>query len=159
MPRSLNRRGASGCKPVRLADQSFFMAPDTILIVEGEEVTLRQFVENNSDEGMLQISSAELLAIMNLKPGEITQIAVHCGFMPIERKGATSAEFTDRTLKFKRKYANAEELEAVLAEATQLQDIANLYYINAELSENHPHIKRAFYAKKQEIQGVKTTAA
>jgi hypothetical protein len=52
---------------------------------------------------------------------------------------------------FKKKYEAAEEIAAVLDNATDVKDIANLYYINAELVGAHPELKNKFTEKKNEL--------
>lgn len=49
---------------------------------------------------------------------------------------------------FKRRYASVEELAALVDNAASVTDIANLYYINAELVESNAELKRKFSAKK-----------
>lgn len=128
------------------------MSTDTILIIEGEEVTLDAFIEANTDDGMLQISSDELKAILNLVPGESTHISVHAGWMEIKRKGGQATPPNPDV--FKRKYETIGEIDAVISQATELKHIANLYYINAGLIEGHPDTKQALHAKKNELLGV-----
>lgn len=60
---------------------------------------------------------------------------------------------------FKKKYETVEEISAVLDNATDVKDIANLYYINAELVEAHPELKRRFTDKKNEFFSNPSTAA
>jgi hypothetical protein len=58
------------------------------------------------------------------------------------------SEFTSKISQFKRKYGSAEEVAKVLDNATDVKDIANLYYINAELVESAPELKAKFTEKK-----------
>jgi len=55
---------------------------------------------------------------------------------------------------FKRKYASIDEIRKVMEKAREIKDIANLYYINAELVESQPELKQAFSEKKNELLGV-----
>lgn len=54
---------------------------------------------------------------------------------------------------FKRKYETVEETRKVMKNAKEIKDIANLYYINAELVESNPELKQAFSEKKNELMG------
>ena len=49
---------------------------------------------------------------------------------------------------FKEKYDSAAEIADVLENAASVQDIANLYYINAEMVESTPELKKQFSEKK-----------
>jgi hypothetical protein len=49
---------------------------------------------------------------------------------------------------FKKKYDSAEQITEVLETAGSVQDIANLYYINAETVESTPELKTRFSEKK-----------
>ena len=60
---------------------------------------------------------------------------------------------------FKRKYDSATDIAAVLDEAKEVKDIANLYYINAELVEAHPELKARFTARKNEFYNSTAAAA
>jgi hypothetical protein len=52
---------------------------------------------------------------------------------------------------FKKKYESADEISKVLADVTDVKDIANLYYINAELVESNPELKASFSEKKNQF--------
>ncbi len=71
----------------------------------------------------------------------------------------TPAATAKATSPFKRKYATAEEVEAVLADAATVQDIANLYYINAELVEGSSDLKAKFSTRKNEFYNAPAPAA
>ncbi len=60
---------------------------------------------------------------------------------------------------FKKKYGAAAEVEEVLQKAETVQDIANLYYINAELVESNAGLKSKFSAKKSEFYNAPAAAA
>lgn len=60
---------------------------------------------------------------------------------------------------FKKKYEKAEEVIEVLEQAASIQDIANLYYINAELVESMPELKNKFSEKKNEFYSNTNMAA
>lgn len=60
---------------------------------------------------------------------------------------------------FKRKYEAAAAIEEVLVNAHDIKDVANLYYINAELIETSPQLKEKFSEKKSEIYGTQQTKA
>jgi len=60
---------------------------------------------------------------------------------------------------YKRKYEQADEIEKVLEAASDIKDVANLYYINAELIETSPALKEKFSEKKNEIYGTQAKAA
>lgn len=61
------------------------------------------------------------------------------------------ATATSKISQFKKKYESAEEIAKVLDNATDVKDIANLYYINAELVESAPELKARFTDKKNEF--------
>jgi hypothetical protein len=54
---------------------------------------------------------------------------------------------------FKKKYESVEDITKVLDEASDVKDIANLYYINAELVEANPELKSKFSEKKNAFFG------
>jgi hypothetical protein len=60
---------------------------------------------------------------------------------------------TSKVSQFKKKYDSAEEIAKVLESSTDVKDIANLYYINAELVEANPELKGKFTDKKNEFFG------
>jgi len=60
---------------------------------------------------------------------------------------------------FKRKYEKAAEIAQALDNASGVQDIANLYYVNAELVENDPELKAKFTDKKNEFYNSTNKAA
>lgn len=60
---------------------------------------------------------------------------------------------------YKKKYEAAAEIEQVLEGASDIKDVANLYYINAELIETSPELKAKFSDKKSEIYGTQAKAA
>jgi hypothetical protein len=60
---------------------------------------------------------------------------------------------------FKKKYNAASEVEEILQKAETVQDIANLYYINAELVEANADLKSKFSAKKTEFYNTPAPAA
>lgn len=64
-----------------------------------------------------------------------------------------------RVSAYKRKYETADEIQSVLEEAGDIKDVANLYYINAELIETSPALKEKFSEKKNEIYGTQQTKA
>jgi hypothetical protein len=67
---------------------------------------------------------------------------------------ATNADnTTSKVSQFKKKYESAEEIASALDNATDVKDIANLYYINAELVEANPELKGKFTDKKNEFFG------
>ncbi len=68
-------------------------------------------------------------------------------------EAATSAPVApaSKVSQFKKKYETAEEINAVVDAATDVKDIANLYYINAELVEGNPELKAKFTEKKNEF--------
>jgi hypothetical protein len=73
---------------------------------------------------------------------------------PVGRQPETRApkpEANTRVSQFKQKYATPDEIAGVLENATDVKDIANLYYINAELVEGTPDLKAKFTAKKNEF--------
>ena len=49
---------------------------------------------------------------------------------------------------YKRKYNTVKEIQDLLSNATDVKDIASLYYVNAELVESTPDLKAAFTGKK-----------
>lgn len=53
-----------------------------------------------------------------------------------------------KTSPFKKKYTTEQEITEVLSKAASVQDMANLYYINAELVESNPELKAKFSEKK-----------
>lgn len=55
---------------------------------------------------------------------------------------------------FKRRYETEAEIRQIIDNAKEIRDIANLYYINAELVESLPELKQAFSEKKSELYGV-----
>jgi hypothetical protein len=60
---------------------------------------------------------------------------------------------------FKTKYDSTAEIAAVLEEAQDVKDIANLYYINAELVEAHPELKKEFTSRKDQFYNNSTISA
>lgn len=62
-----------------------------------------------------------------------------------------AASTSSKISQFKRKYDTADEVAKVLANATDVKDIANLYYINAEIVESNPELKGKFTDKKNEF--------
>lgn len=60
---------------------------------------------------------------------------------------------------FKKKYSAAEEIAAALDKAITVQDIANLYYMNAETVEASPELKNKFSSKKNEFYSNTNLAA
>jgi len=64
-----------------------------------------------------------------------------------------------RTSPFKKKYEAVEDIAAVLEEATDVKDIANLYYINAKLVEANPELKAKFSSRKNEFYNAANIAA
>jgi len=60
----------------------------------------------------------------------------------------TAAPATKTASPFKQKYDTVEAVTEILQSAGSVQDIANLYYINAELVERTPELKAAFSGKK-----------
>lgn len=60
---------------------------------------------------------------------------------------------------YKQKYEKVEEIGKVLEGATDIKDVANLYYINAELIETSPQLREKFSEKKNEIYGTQAKAA
>lgn len=68
-------------------------------------------------------------------------------------------ESTARVSAFKKKYDSAEDITAVLESATDIKDIANLYYINAELVEANPELKAKFSSRKNEFYNATNIAA
>lgn len=60
---------------------------------------------------------------------------------------------------FKRKYEKPTEVATVLEEASTVQDIANLYYVNAELVEQDLELKAKFTEKKNEFYNSTNKAA
>jgi hypothetical protein len=61
------------------------------------------------------------------------------------------ADINSKVSQFKKKYATADEVSKVLENATDVKDIANLYYINAELVESASELKAKFTDKKNEF--------
>jgi len=66
----------------------------------------------------------------------------------VDAPAGTPAAGNTKVSQFKRKYEQAEEVSAVLEAATDVKDIANLYYINAEIVEANPELKARFTEKK-----------
>lgn len=64
-----------------------------------------------------------------------------------------------RVSQFKQKYETAEEIARVLENTAEIKDIANLYYINAELIERAPGLKEKFTEKKNALFGNPAPAA
>ena len=60
---------------------------------------------------------------------------------------------------FKKKYETADEIAKVLADAGDVKDIANLYYINAEIVEQNPELKARFSVRKNEFYTGNTSIA
>jgi hypothetical protein len=58
-----------------------------------------------------------------------------------------------RISQFKTKYESAEEISKVLQVANDVKDIANLYYINAEMVEDNSDLKDEFTNKKNQLFG------
>lgn len=52
---------------------------------------------------------------------------------------------------FHKKYQTAAEVESILNEASDIKDIANLYYINTEIVEANPDLKAMFGSRKNEF--------
>lgn len=69
------------------------------------------------------------------------------------------AEQPVRISPYKQKYEDAAGIEKVLEAAHDIKDVANLYYINAELIETLPGLKEKFRDKKMEIYGTQQTKA
>ena len=63
----------------------------------------------------------------------------------------STATGSAKVSQFKKKYETAEDVAAVLDNATDVKDIANLYYINAELVQANPELKSRFTEKKNEF--------
>lgn len=63
----------------------------------------------------------------------------------------TAPPASSRISQFKRKYETAEEIEGALENAAAIKDIANLYYINAELIERADGLKEKFTEKKNAL--------
>ncbi len=68
-----------------------------------------------------------------------------------EAVAAPAVPATSKISQFKKKYESSEEIATVLDNATDVKDIANLYYINAELVEAAPELKAKFTEKKNEF--------
>lgn len=60
---------------------------------------------------------------------------------------------------YKKKYETVESIEKVLEDAGSIQDIANLYYINAELVESNVDLKAKFSEKKNDFYNTTSKAA
>lgn len=69
-------------------------------------------------------------------------------------EAAKPAAGSNHQSQFKRKYESVDEIRKVMEKAKEIKDIANLYYINAELVESQPELKQAFSEKKNELLGV-----
>lgn len=69
----------------------------------------------------------------------------------MEAPAAPVNSIPSKVSQFKKKYESVEEITGVLDNATDVKDIANLYYINAELVEAHPELKSKFTEKKNEF--------
>ena len=52
---------------------------------------------------------------------------------------------------FKKKYESVEQITPVLEQAKDVKDIANLYYVNAELVEDNRELKNKFTEKKNQF--------
>lgn len=70
---------------------------------------------------------------------------------PAVMPSAAQPVSNSRISPFKQKYESVEEIDAVLDKASDVKDIANLYYINAELVEATPDLKARFSTKKTEF--------
>src|SRR6476620_6162638 len=60
----------------------------------------------------------------------------------------STSSAANRVSQFRKKYETVEDITKVLDEASDVKDIANLYYINAELVEANPELKSRFSEKK-----------
>ncbi len=69
-------------------------------------------------------------------------------------EAAKPAQPGNHQSQFKRKYESVDEIRKVMEKAKDIKDIANLYYINAELVESQPELKQSFSDKKSELLGV-----
>lgn len=72
------------------------------------------------------------------------------GIGKVPEGGATNQGSNTKISQFKRKYDTPKEIEDVLANAADVKDIANLYYINAEMVETHQVLKDKFTEKKNQ---------
>ncbi|RYZ52492.1 MAG: hypothetical protein EOP49_09370 [Sphingobacteriales bacterium] len=70
-----------------------------------------------------------------------------------------SASLAKASNPYKKKYESEEAILKVLEEAGSVQDIANLYYINAELVENNPDLKARFSEKKNGFYNTNTSTS
>ena len=61
------------------------------------------------------------------------------------------SEVNGRISQFKKKYESAEEIEKALENVTDVKDIANLYYINAEAVNANDELKAKFTEKKNQL--------
>lgn len=80
-----------------------------------------------------------------------TETIMHAQKVEVPAAAAPATEVNSKVSQFKRKYATADEVSKVLENATDVKDIANLYYINAELVESAPELKAKFTDKKNEF--------
>jgi hypothetical protein len=80
-----------------------------------------------------------------------TETIMHAQKVEVPAATTQSTEVNSKVSQFKRKYATADEVGKVLENATDVKDIANLYYINAELVESAPELKAKFTDKKNEF--------
>jgi hypothetical protein len=60
---------------------------------------------------------------------------------------------------YKMKYEKAAKVEKVLEGANSIQDIANLYYVNAEIVEGNPELKARFSDRKNSFYNAASKAA
>jgi len=91
------------------------------------------------------------LGILDETETETIPNAVRAELPENPANGAETAQKPVKANPFKKKYESAEDITKVLDEAGTVQDIANLYYINAELVEGNPELKARFSEKKNEF--------
>lgn len=93
--------------------------------------------------GLGILDETETETIMHAQKVEALEMPSHAAPSPLPA--------TSKISQFKRKYVTVEEIANVLDKATDVKDIANLYYINAELVESAPELKAKFTDKKNEF--------
>lgn len=62
----------------------FHLTP-VVLLIDGNECRLADFIAANTDEGVWTIDPKEMKDIMSLKVGEETNISVHFGYTNVKR--------------------------------------------------------------------------
>ncbi|RYD57960.1 MAG: hypothetical protein EOP56_06720 [Sphingobacteriales bacterium] len=104
--------------------------------------------------GLGILDETETDSIPHALPVEVPAVAANTVVTP-----APAKEVAAKSSPFKKKYAAEEEVAKVLDEAHTVQDIANLYYMNAEMVEGSPELKNKFSSKKNEFYNSTNMAA